>query len=135
MGSRGQHAHRGPTAGSIQSCCVAIGSDLSELIHHSDRGSQYLSLTYTDRLAELGIAPSVGSRGDSYETTPSPAPHTPRASQPRPWQPTSTTVVDRGLRRVCAGRGGQRVMISGCENKEDHGADRCGQHRSRPLAR
>ncbi|WP_163729049.1 IS3 family transposase [Mycolicibacterium psychrotolerans] len=42
-------------------------TDLSELIHHSDRGSQYLSLTYTDRLAELGIAPSVGSRGDSYD--------------------------------------------------------------------
>ena len=42
-------------------------SDLSELVHHSDRGSQYLSLTYTDRLAELGIAPSVGSRGDSYD--------------------------------------------------------------------
>ncbi len=42
-------------------------TDLSELVHHSDRGSQYLSLTYTDRLAELGIAPSVGSRGDSYD--------------------------------------------------------------------
>jgi putative transposase len=42
-------------------------SDLSELIHHSDRGSQYLSLAYSDRLAELGIAPSVGSRGDSYD--------------------------------------------------------------------
>ncbi|PBJ36928.1 IS3 family transposase [Mycobacterium avium] len=42
-------------------------SNLSELIHHSDRGSQYLSLAYTDRLAELGIAPSVGSRGDSYD--------------------------------------------------------------------
>jgi putative transposase len=40
-----------------------VDSDLSELIHHSDRGSQYLSLAYTDRLAELGIAPSVGSRG------------------------------------------------------------------------
>ena len=37
------------------------------LIHHSDRGGQYLSLTYTDRLAEAGIAPSVGSRGDSYD--------------------------------------------------------------------
>lgn len=44
-------------------------SDLSELIHDSDRGSQYPSLTYTDRLAELGIAPSVGSRGDSYDNT------------------------------------------------------------------
>jgi putative transposase len=42
-------------------------SSLSELVHHSDRGSQYLSLAYTDRLAELGIAPSVGSRGDSYD--------------------------------------------------------------------
>ncbi|WP_062890222.1 IS3 family transposase, partial [Mycobacterium avium] len=42
-------------------------SNLSELVHHSDRGSQYLSLAYTDRLAELGIAPSVGSRGDSYD--------------------------------------------------------------------
>jgi putative transposase len=42
-------------------------STLSELVHHSDRGSQYLTLAYTDRLAELGIAPSVGSRGDSYD--------------------------------------------------------------------
>lgn len=42
-------------------------SDQSELGHHSDRGAQYLTLTYTDRLAELGIAPSVGSRGDSYD--------------------------------------------------------------------
>jgi putative transposase len=40
---------------------------LSELVRHSDRGSQHLSLTYTDRLDELGIAPSVGSRGDSYD--------------------------------------------------------------------
>lgn len=42
-------------------------SDLSSLIHHSDMGSQYVSLAYTDRLAELGIEPSVGSRGDSYD--------------------------------------------------------------------
>src|SRR5205814_4236854 len=37
------------------------------LVHHSDRGTQYLSMRYTDRLAEAGIAPSVGSRGDSYD--------------------------------------------------------------------
>jgi transposase InsO family protein len=37
------------------------------LIAHSDRGSQYTSLRYTDRLDELGIAPSVGSRGDAYD--------------------------------------------------------------------
>jgi transposase InsO family protein len=36
------------------------------LVHHSDRGTQYLSMGYTDRLAEASIAPSVGSRGDSY---------------------------------------------------------------------
>ena len=38
-----------------------------EMVHHSDRGSQYLSIRYTDRLAEVGIAPSVGSAGDSYD--------------------------------------------------------------------
>jgi transposase InsO family protein len=37
------------------------------LIHHSDRGSQYVSIKYTDRLAEAGIEPSVGSVGDSYD--------------------------------------------------------------------
>jgi transposase InsO family protein len=37
------------------------------LTHHSDRGSQYLSIRYTERLAEAGIEPSVGSRGDSYD--------------------------------------------------------------------
>jgi len=37
------------------------------LIHHSDRGSQYLSIRYTERLGEAGIAPSVGSVGDSYD--------------------------------------------------------------------
>jgi transposase InsO family protein len=37
------------------------------LIHHSDRGSQYVSLRYSERLAEAGIEPSVGSKGDSYD--------------------------------------------------------------------
>ena len=37
------------------------------LVHHSDRGGQYLSLRYSDRLAEAGIQPSVGSAGDSYD--------------------------------------------------------------------
>ena len=37
------------------------------LVHHSDRGSQYLSIRYSERLAEAGIAPSVGSVGDSYD--------------------------------------------------------------------
>jgi transposase InsO family protein len=37
-----------------------------ELIHHSDRGSQYDSIRHTERQAEAGIEPSVGSKGDSY---------------------------------------------------------------------
>ncbi|WP_341668219.1 IS3 family transposase [Alcaligenes sp. SDU_A2] len=37
------------------------------LVHHSDRGAQYVSIRYTERLAEAGIEPSVGSRGDSYD--------------------------------------------------------------------
>ncbi len=37
------------------------------LVHHSDQGTQYLSMRYTDRLADAGIAPSVGSRGDAYD--------------------------------------------------------------------
>ena len=43
------------------------GDDLGDLIHHSDRGSQYLAMRYTDRLTDAGIQPSVGSRGDAYD--------------------------------------------------------------------
>ena len=39
----------------------------ASLVHHSDRGSQYLSIRYTDRLTEAGVAPSVGRRGDAYD--------------------------------------------------------------------
>jgi putative transposase len=41
--------------------------DLSGLVHHSDRGSQYLSIRYTERLADKQAVVSVGSRGDSYD--------------------------------------------------------------------
>ena len=37
------------------------------LVHHSDRGSQYVSIRYTERLVEAGIEPSVGSVGDAYD--------------------------------------------------------------------
>lgn len=43
------------------------GDGLAGLVHHSDRGTQYLSMRYTERLGDAGIAPSVGSRGDSYD--------------------------------------------------------------------
>jgi putative transposase len=41
--------------------------DLNGLIHHSDRGAQYLAIRYTERVAEIGAVRSVGSRGDSYD--------------------------------------------------------------------
>ncbi len=41
--------------------------DTDGLVHHSDRGSQYLSIRYTERLAEVGAVPSVGGVGDSYD--------------------------------------------------------------------
>jgi len=43
------------------------GKRLHELVHHSDRGVQYLSIRYTERLAETGAVNSVGSKGDSYD--------------------------------------------------------------------
>jgi putative transposase len=43
------------------------GRRLDELVHHSDRGVQYLAIRYTERLAETGAVNSVGSRGDSYD--------------------------------------------------------------------
>jgi putative transposase len=41
--------------------------DVDGLVHHSDRGVQYLSIRYTERLADAGVVASVGSRGDSYD--------------------------------------------------------------------
>jgi putative transposase len=43
------------------------GQNLGELVHHSDRGVQYLSIVYSTRLEEAGVAPSVGSKGDSFD--------------------------------------------------------------------
>jgi len=48
-----------------QALCSRPGTE--RLVHHSDRGVQYLSIRYTERLAEAGIEPSVGSVGDSYD--------------------------------------------------------------------
>jgi putative transposase len=50
-----------------QAICEREEARVERLVHHSDRGSQYLSIRYTERLAEAGIEPSVGSRGDSYD--------------------------------------------------------------------
>lgn len=45
----------------------ARGSSLPGLVHHSDRGVQYLAIRYTERLADAGAVNSVGSKGDSYD--------------------------------------------------------------------
>ncbi len=50
-----------------QAICQRTPSEADKLIHHSDRGSQYLSIRYTERLAEAGIDTSVGSVGESYD--------------------------------------------------------------------
>jgi putative transposase len=41
--------------------------DLKDVVHHTDRGSQYTSIRFTERLAEAGIQPSVGAVGSSYD--------------------------------------------------------------------
>ena len=50
-----------------QSICQRCPAQADGLIHHSDRGSQYLSIKYTERLVDAGINGSVGSVGDSYD--------------------------------------------------------------------
>ena len=49
-----------------QAICQRAPSQADKLVHHSDRGSQYLSIRYTERLTDAGIDTSVGSVGDSY---------------------------------------------------------------------
>jgi transposase InsO family protein len=51
----------------LEQALYARQPERNGLIHHSDRGSQYVSIRYTERLAQAGIEPSVGSRGDSYD--------------------------------------------------------------------
>ena len=51
----------------LEMAIYARGSDLTGLVHHSDRGVQYLSIRYTERLAEAEAVGSVGTKGDSYD--------------------------------------------------------------------
>lgn len=51
----------------LEMAMFARGPDLAGLVHHSDRGVQYLAIRYTERLAEAEAVGSVGSRGDSYD--------------------------------------------------------------------
>lgn len=67
----GWRASRSATAGfvldALEQAIHARRPDDGRLVHHSDRGVQYLSIRYTNRLAQAGIEPSVGSVGDSYD--------------------------------------------------------------------
>ena len=51
----------------LEQALYARQPERDSLVHHSDRGSQYVSIRYSERLAEAGVEPSVGSRGDSYD--------------------------------------------------------------------
>jgi putative transposase len=51
----------------LEMALVGRGQRQPGLVHHSDRGTQYLALRYTERLAAAAAAPSVGARGDSYD--------------------------------------------------------------------
>ena len=61
----------------------------ASLIHHPDRGSQYVSIRYTEQLAEAGIEPSVGSKGDGYDNA--------LAETKRPLQGRAGTVENGGV--------------------------------------
>jgi len=60
-------AHAGFVLDALEQALHARRPVEGGLVHHSDRGVQYVSLRYTERLADAGIAPSVGSVGDSYD--------------------------------------------------------------------
>ena len=85
----------------------ARGKSSDGLVHHSDRGSQYLSIRYTERLAEAGAVASVGSRGDSYDNALAESDQ--RALQDRA-DPTKGTVEDPRRRRVRHPRMGRLVQ-------------------------
>ena len=107
---------------------VRRNQELEGLVHHSDRGVQYLAIRYTERLAEAGAVRSVGSRGDSYDNALAdhPAAHLEQSSKQRTVRrgpcrqststsrtcmtPLRTTATSRSLpvaesvrREVCAG--------------------------------
>ncbi len=51
----------------LNMAAFTAGGDLTGLTHHSDHGSNYMSVVYTDRIVELGATPSTGTIGDSYD--------------------------------------------------------------------
>jgi putative transposase len=99
------------------------------LVHHSDRGSRYLSIKYTERLAEAGIEPSVGSLGDSDECV---CRDDQRPFQVRGHPPPRTLAPLRGrrIRHSGMGRLVQQPLSAGAHR--EHTASR---NRGKPLRR
>ena len=60
-------AHAGFVLDALEQALCERRPAEGKLVHHSDRGRQYVSIKYSERLAEAGIEPSVGSVGDSYD--------------------------------------------------------------------
>lgn len=63
----GRKAARSMTAALVVAAWVRRGVDIDGVIRHSDAGSQYTAVAYTDRLDEIGAAPSIGTIGDSLD--------------------------------------------------------------------
>ena len=59
--------HTDLALGALEQALWSRQGPFGGLVHHSDRGVQYLSIRYTERLADVGAVSSVGSRGDSYD--------------------------------------------------------------------
>lgn len=74
------------------------------LIHHSDRGAQYLSIRYAERLTDAGIEPSVGSVGDSYDNVSARPHHLPHNHISRDSQPQRCGRSSAMRRSGCVGR-------------------------------
>ena len=105
--SAGRHRARcGPNSrlDALEQALWARNGPFDGLIHHSDRGVQYLSIRYTERLAEAGAVASVGSRGDSYDNAL--AESVDRALQGGVGAPPGTVARTRRPRAGDAGVGG-----------------------------
>ena len=77
------------------------------IVHHSDRGVQYVSIKYTERLAEAGLVPSVGSVGDSYDNA---LAETINGGIQSRGDPPAWAMAHIGSRRVCHARMGRLVQ-------------------------
>jgi putative transposase len=91
------------------------------LIHHSDRGSQYVSIKYTERLAEAAIEPSVGSVGDSYDNALAETINGAPAGSPPAAPYRASSRSRRASSSVSTHRGRRRLPPAGPHSRESSG--------------